>query len=67
MPTRGELTDRLKTVRPDLKFMWLPFPYFRTLGSILKIGLKCCDRRRRRWTCMQLSSRRPTIQRLHEQ
>jgi predicted dehydrogenase/nucleoside-diphosphate-sugar epimerase len=40
VPTRGELADRLKTARPDLKFMWLPFPIVRTLGGILKIGLR---------------------------
>lgn len=39
-PTRGELADRLKADRPDLRFLWLPFPVVRSLGVILKIGLK---------------------------
>jgi predicted dehydrogenase/nucleoside-diphosphate-sugar epimerase len=39
-PTRGELANRLKTARPDLKLMWLPFPVVRALGATLKIGLR---------------------------
>jgi predicted dehydrogenase/nucleoside-diphosphate-sugar epimerase len=39
-PTRGELADRLKATRPDLRFMWLPFPVVRMLGVALKVVLK---------------------------
>jgi hypothetical protein len=38
-PTRGELADRLKPSRPDLKFVWLPFPVLRGL-SLMAIGLQ---------------------------
>ena len=39
-PTRGELAERLKSTRPDLKFIWLPFPILRLLGGSLKLALK---------------------------
>ncbi len=39
-PNRGELADRLKTDRPDLKFIWLPFPVLWILGAMLKLGLR---------------------------
>ena len=39
-PTRGELADRLRAVRPDLRFLWLPFPVVRALGAALKIALR---------------------------
>lgn len=39
-PTRGELADRLKAVRPDLKFMWLPMPVLRLISATLKIALR---------------------------
>lgn len=39
-PNRGELADRLKTDRPDLKFIWLPFPVLWILGAMLKFGLR---------------------------
>lgn len=39
-PTRGELADRLMASRPDLKFMWLPFPVVRMLGVALRATLK---------------------------
>ena len=39
-PTRGELADRLKASRPDLKFMWLPFPVVQLIGATLKAALK---------------------------
>ena len=39
-PTRGELADRLKAGRPDLRFMWLPFPVVRMIGLALKVALK---------------------------
>jgi nucleoside-diphosphate-sugar epimerase/predicted dehydrogenase len=39
-PTRGELADRLKSTRPDLKFLWLPFPILRLMGISLKLVLK---------------------------
>ena len=39
-PTRGELADRLKAIRPDLRFMWLPFPVVRLLSGTLKVALK---------------------------
>lgn len=39
-PTRGELADRLKASRPDLTFMWLPFPVVRLLSGALKLALK---------------------------
>jgi predicted dehydrogenase/nucleoside-diphosphate-sugar epimerase len=38
-PTRGELFDRLRAKRPDLKILWLPFPVLRLL-SLLAIGLQ---------------------------
>lgn len=39
-PTRRALVDRLKTRRPDLKVLWLPFPILRLLSSLLRIVLK---------------------------
>jgi nucleoside-diphosphate-sugar epimerase len=39
-PTRGELADRLRTTRPDLRFMWMPFPLLRMIGLTLKLVLK---------------------------
>jgi len=39
-PTRGELADRLKATRPDLRFMWMPFPLLRLIGLSLKLALK---------------------------
>jgi predicted dehydrogenase/nucleoside-diphosphate-sugar epimerase len=39
-PTRGELADRLKALRPDLSFMWLPFPVVRPLSGTLKLALR---------------------------
>lgn len=39
-PTRGELADRLKEVRPDLKFIWLPMPLLRVISSTLGIALR---------------------------
>jgi len=38
-PTRGELFDRLRSNRPDLKILWLPFPVLRLL-SLLATGLQ---------------------------
>lgn len=38
-PTRGSLADRLKPNRPDLKFLWLPFPVLRGL-SLMATGLQ---------------------------
>jgi predicted dehydrogenase/nucleoside-diphosphate-sugar epimerase len=37
-PTRGELAQRLRAGRPDLKFFWMPFVVLRFLG-LLAIGL----------------------------
>mgnify|MGYP001217486951 CR=1 FL=1 len=39
-PTRGDLADRLKAQRPDLKFMWLPMPMLRLISATLKIVLR---------------------------
>jgi len=39
-PTRGELADRLKSVRPDLKFVWLPFPLLRLMSVSLGLVLR---------------------------
>ena len=39
-PTRGELADRLRAVRPDLRFLWLPFPVVWMLSTALWIALK---------------------------
>lgn len=39
-PTRSELAERMKAVRPDLRFLWLPFPVVRIIGFALKIVLK---------------------------
>jgi len=39
-PTRGELADRLEATRPDLRFMWMPFPLLRLIGLSLKLALK---------------------------
>jgi len=38
-PTRGELFDRLRANRPDLKVLWLPFPVLRLL-SLTATGLQ---------------------------
>ena len=38
--TRGNLADRLQAVRPDLRFLWLPFPLLRLLGASLKLALR---------------------------
>jgi len=38
-PTRRDLVERLRAVRPDLRFVWLPFPLLRML-SMLAIGLQ---------------------------
>lgn len=35
-PTRGELFDRLRANRPDLKILWLPFPVLRLLSLFAK-------------------------------
>jgi nucleoside-diphosphate-sugar epimerase len=32
-PTRGELVKRLRTVRPDLRFVWLPFPVLKVMSK----------------------------------
>jgi len=40
VPTRGQLADRLKATRPDLRFMWMPFPVLRLIGLSLKLVLK---------------------------
>lgn len=39
-PSRRELVERLRSVRPDLRFMWLPFPIIRMLGGMLKLALR---------------------------
>jgi predicted dehydrogenase len=39
-PTRGELADRLKVIRPDLKFMWLPMPVLWLISGALKVVLR---------------------------
>ena len=39
-PTRGELADRLKAIRPDLRFIWMPMPVLRVLSGTLKIVLR---------------------------
>jgi predicted dehydrogenase/nucleoside-diphosphate-sugar epimerase len=38
-PTRGELAERLRKVRPELRFLWMPFPILKLL-SLLAIGLQ---------------------------
>ena len=37
--TRGDLADRLRATRPDLKFFWMPFWLLKTL-SWFAIGLQ---------------------------
>lgn len=32
--TRGDLADRTKRARPDLKFFWMPFPVLRVLAGL---------------------------------
>lgn len=39
-PTRRELVARIKTIRPDLRFMWLPFPILKLMGGALKLLLR---------------------------
>lgn len=39
-PRRRELVDRYKAARPDLRFMWLPFPIIKLLGGTLKLALR---------------------------
>lgn len=39
-PRRRELVDRYRAVRPDLRFMWLPFPIIKMLGWTLKLTLR---------------------------
>ena len=39
-PTRGDLVRRLRTARPELRFMWLPFPIVRAISATLKLVLK---------------------------
>lgn len=39
-PTRRELVERYRATRPDLRFIWLPFPIIRTLGFALKMVLR---------------------------
>lgn len=39
-PTRGDLADRLKAQRPDLKFMWLPMPMLWLISATLKVVLR---------------------------
>lgn len=39
-PTRGELADRLKAIRPDLKFIWLPMPVLWLISATLKVVLR---------------------------
>jgi hypothetical protein len=38
-PNRGQLVQRLRATRPDLKFMWLPFPVLKVL-SLVALGLQ---------------------------
>jgi predicted dehydrogenase/nucleoside-diphosphate-sugar epimerase len=38
-PTRGELADRLRRTRPDLRFFWMPFPILKLL-ALLATGLQ---------------------------
>jgi nucleoside-diphosphate-sugar epimerase len=35
-PTRGELFERLRANRPDLRILWLPFPLLRLLSRLAK-------------------------------
>jgi hypothetical protein len=37
---RGELVDRLRQSRPDLKIVWLPSPVLWGLSGMLKVVLK---------------------------
>ena len=37
-PTRGELVDRLRQVRPDLKIVWFPAPLLRLLSGPAKLA-----------------------------
>lgn len=39
-PTRGDLVRRLRAARPELRFMWLPFPIVRAISATLKLVLK---------------------------
>lgn len=39
-PRRRELVDRYRTVRPDLHFLWLPFPIIKMLGWTLRLALR---------------------------
>lgn len=39
-PKRRDLVRRLRAGRPDLRFLWLPFPVIRMLGGMLKLTLK---------------------------
>lgn len=39
-PTRGELVDRLRAVRPDLKVLWLPMSVVWLLSTSLKLALR---------------------------
>lgn len=39
-PTRGDLVRRLRAARPELRFMWLPFPIVRAISVTLKLVLK---------------------------
>lgn len=39
-PRRRELVARLRTVRPDLRVMWLPFPMLKLIGGALKLLLR---------------------------
>ena len=38
VPTRGELVERLRHARPDLKVLWMPFPILWTLSLALRIA-----------------------------
>lgn len=39
-PTRGELVKRLRSARPELKLMWLPFPIVWLISAMLKAVLR---------------------------
>jgi predicted dehydrogenase/nucleoside-diphosphate-sugar epimerase len=39
-PTRRDLVQRLRTARPDLRVLWLPFPLIKLLGGLLKLALR---------------------------
>lgn len=39
-PTRGELVKRLRSARPELKVMWLPFPIVWLISAMLKVLLR---------------------------